>query len=375
MPAQTTSSTPIVIIVAIILGFVGGVAGAWLMTSYLQPAEPATQTPPQVQYERTMKLQTDESAIPEAVSKAQRSVVKIVTTKELMGPSPLPWDFFSRPVPVRGLGSGFLFDFEGTTFCMTNAHVIEGATKMQIELTDGRKMKGEVVDADAHSDLAIVKPVDPPGDLEVLPLGDSDDTRVGEWVIAMGNPFGFQGTITVGVISAKGIRSVPNGQRYVIQTDASINRGNSGGPLVNLAGEVVGINYAIFSPNQEQTTVGIGFAIPVNEAKRVAHFLIHGGPWVGVGDIMPNSRGYSQWAGLATEEGAVILSIVRDSPAARAGLRPGDVLLSVDGKEIKSRQEYRDIILKHEIGDTITFVINRDGERLSVDVEAGRIPQ
>lgn len=364
------TSTSAVIVIALIVGLIGGGAGGWLVNSYLQPSD--TETEPQYTPRQTINLKTEGEAIPKAVERAGGSVVKIVTIKETS--TGMPWDFFSRPRPVRGLGSGFLFEFEGDTYVMTNAHVATGASQMQIELTGGQKIKGELVAADRQSDLAVVRPVDPPKGLETLPLGDSDKTRVGEWVIAMGNPFGFQGTVTVGVISAKGVRSVPNGQRYVLQTDAPINSGNSGGPLVNLAGEVIGINYAIFSPNQERTTVGIGFAIPVNEAKAVVHFLIHGGPWIGIGDLMPNSTGFAKWAGLATDKGAVIMGVAPDSPAAEAGIRPSDVIVSVDGKTIKSREEYRDVILEHDIGDTITFVINRGGQEMTVEVEAQRIP-
>jgi S1-C subfamily serine protease len=367
---ERTISSSTVIVIALLVGLLGGAAGGWLVNSYLQPPETGDDTP--ITRQRTINLKTEGDAIPKAVDRAEESVVKIVTVKDQ--PGGMPWDFFSRPRPVRGLGSGFIFEFEGETYVMTNAHVAQGARKMQIELTGGQKMEGELIAADTQSDLAVVRPVNPPEDLKTLSLGNSDETNVGEWVIAMGNPFGFQGTVTVGVVSAKGVRQVPNGQRYVLQTDAPINSGNSGGPLVNLAGEVVGVNYAIFSPNQERTTVGIGFAIPVNEARTVAHFLIHGGPWLGIGDLMPNSPGFAQWAGLGTDKGTVIMQVARQSPAAEAGLRPRDVILSVDGETIKSRDQYRQVVLQHDIGDTITFKINRGGEELTVQVEAGRIP-
>jgi len=200
--------------------------------------------------------------------------------------------------------------------------------------------------------------------------------RVGEWVIAMGNPFGhYTGTVTVGVVSATGFREVgPEQRRNVIQTDAAINRGNSGGPLLNLAGQVVGINYAIYSENREMTTVGIGFAIPINEAKLMLHFLIHGGPWLGIGDIVPNSPGFARYAGLATDQGVVVMEVFAGGPAAQAGLREGDVIMSVGGKTVINGEDLREAILAQEIGQQVPVVINRAGQQTTLNITAGRIP-
>jgi S1-C subfamily serine protease len=193
-------------------------------------------------------------------------------------------------------------------------------------------------------------------------------------VIAVGNPFDYEYTVTVGVVSAKGYRPVePGKQRKVIQTDAAINVGNSGGPLVDLGGNVVGINYAIYSPTG--TTAGIGFAIPINEARTLARLLIEGGPWVGLpaNGLMVNSPGLKAHFNLPTDRGVVIFYIEPGSPADRAGLQMGDIILSVDGQVVKDGEQVQDIILTHSIGDVIRFEIQRGDRILRVDVVAGRM--
>src|SRR5499425_224679 len=229
---------------------------------------------------------------------------------------------FRRP----GLGSGVIFDKRG--LILTNFHVIKGADEITVKMADKREYTGQVVGADPKTDLAVVR-FQPDRDLTIATLGNSDSLRVGEWAIAIGNPFGLDQTVTVGVISATG-RSDEGAATYenFIQTDASINPGNSGGPLLNLKGEVVGINTAIVAAGQ-----GIGFAIPINMVKRVVDQLVDKGKvvrgWLGVA-LQPLSPDLAQSLGLDSTNGAVVGSTITGSPAARAGLQQGDVIVAFD---------------------------------------------
>ena len=359
---------------ALIVGAVGGVLATHLYLSQLAPSSADDPGHPPMLPSRPVQISTEQDAIVEAVARVEAAVVKIETLATAQPRN--MWEYMLGPQPQSGLGSGFIFKYEDRFLVLTNAHVVADAQQIAIELLDGRRFSGRLIGAEVDSDLAVVEPIDAPEQLTALELGDSDATRVGEWVIAMGNPFGYTGTVTVGVVSAKGFRPVtPDRQRDVIQTDAAINRGNSGGPLINLQGQAVGVNYAIFSPSPQATSVGIGFAIPINEAKMMAHFLIHGGPWVGIGDIMPNSPGFAQAARLATDKGVVIMGVIEGSPAHRAGLRPPDVIISLDGREIRNGEQLRQAILAHKIGDQIELVINRGGQEQTVSVTAGKIPR
>jgi serine protease Do len=367
-------STATVLIGALIVGAAGGFLGASIYGKVASEGSDNGGTIVVPPGHGTVEIKTDKDAIADAVAKAEAAVVRI-ETRSTRQPRNM-WEYMMGMVPQEGLGSGFIFSYEGRKLILTNAHVVAGADEIAIELIGGRMLKGRLVGAEIESDVAIVEPVEPPTDLTALELADSEAVRVGEWVVAMGNPFGYTGTVTVGVISAKGIRPVGRDtQRNVIQTDAAINQGNSGGPLVNLAGQAIGINYSIFSPNQEMTTVGIGFAIPINEVKLMSHFLIHGGPWLGIGDIMPNSAGFAQWAGLATDQGVVVMNVVKGSPAAGTGIVRGDVLLSINGEQVRNAEELREAILKNEIGDELELLINREGTEKAVKVVAGRIPR
>ena len=359
---------------ALIVGAVGGILATHLYLSQLTPSVADDPGHLPALPSRSVQISTEQDAIVEAVARAEAAVVKIETLATAQPRN--MWEYMLGPQPQSGLGSGFIFKYEDRFLVLTNAHVVADAQQIAIELLDGRRFSGRLIGAEVDSDLAVVEPIDAPEQLTALELGDSDATRVGEWVIAMGNPFGYTGTVTVGVVSAKGFRPVtPDRQRDVIQTDAAINRGNSGGPLINLQGQAVGVNYAIFSPSPQATSVGIGFAIPINEAKMMAHFLIHGGPWVGIGDIMPNSPGFAQAARLATDKGVVIMGVVEGGPAHRAGLRPRDVIISLDGREIRNGEQLRQAILAHKIGDQIELVINRGGQEQTLSVTAGKIPR
>lgn len=372
---QPRPNTGAVIFLALIAGLIGGLVGAFVYGTYLvvPPSDDggaATPTP----RTNTVQIKTETDAIVEAVAATQDAVLKIET---LTGATPTNlWDYLYGPRVMPGVGSGFFFEYEDRLLALTNAHVVADAQEIMLELADGRRVKGKLIGAEAGSDIAVVEPVDLQGEVEPLALGDSDAVKVGEWIIAMGNPFGhYTGTVTVGVVSATGFREVgPDQSRNVIQTDAAINRGNSGGPLLNLAGQVVGINYAIYSENREMTTVGIGFAIPINEAKLMLHFLIHGGPWLGIGDIVPNSPGFARYAGLATDQGVVVMEVFAGGPGAQAGLQQGDVILSVGGKTVMNGEDLREAILAQEIGQQVPVVINRGGQENTLNITAGRIP-
>lgn len=371
---QARSNRIAVILPALIMGLIGGIVGAFVYATYLEPSPDGGGAAAPAPRRDTVQIKTEADAIVGAVADTQASVLKIET---LTGATPNNlWDYLYGPRVMPGVGSGFFFEYEGRLLAMTNAHVVADAQEIALELADGRRVTGKLIGAETGSDIAVVEPVDLQGEVKPLGLGDSDAVRVGEWVIAMGNPFGhYTGTVTVGVVSATGFRDVgPDQRRNVIQTDAAINRGNSGGPLLNLAGEVVGINYAIYSENREMTTVGIGFAIPINEAKLMLHFLIHGGPWLGIGDILPNSPGFARYAGLATDNGVVVMQVFPDGPAAQAGLRQGDVVLSVGGQTVSNAEDLRQAILAQQIGRQVPIVVDRGGRQLTLNITAGRIP-
>jgi S1-C subfamily serine protease len=277
--------------------------------------------------------------------------------------------------PIPAVGSGFIFDYSGRKLVMTNNHVVGTAVQVRVKTTDGKVYNAQVVGADADRDIAVVELQNAPTDLVGASLGDSEKLQVGEWVIAMGNPYGYDNTVTVGVISAKGYRPVGEREmRNVIQTDAPINPGNSGGPLVDTGGNVVGINYKISSPTG--ATVGIGFAIPINEAKMIAKVLIEGGPWTGLteGNLMPNSKGFAAHFQLPTEKGLVILSVPGGSPAATAGLRPGDIVLAIDGKDIVGTNDITLKVMNGKIGDKMTLTVQRASGTTQATIVFGKLP-
>ncbi len=277
---------------------------------------------------------------------------------------------FSRTVPMKGRGSGFIVSKDG--HIITNNHVIDGADKITVTFSDGRTFEAKVLGKDPTFDLAVIK-IEGNG-LPVLELGDSDKTEVGEWVVAIGNPFGLEHTVTVGVVSAKN-RSIHAGNVNFdgfLQTDAAINPGNSGGPLLNLKGEVVGINTAIVPFAQ-----GIGFAVPVNMAKQVMNDLIEFGRvkrgWLGV-YIQPLTKEFAEAYGVTEENGAVVSDVLRDSPAEKAGLQRGDVILEVDGNSVKNHQEFVMKIRQKLAGDKVTLSIVRQKKNTKVDVTLGEMP-
>ena len=276
-------------------------------------------------------------------------------------------DWFNNPVQVEGAGSGVIFRKDG--YIVTNNHVISGAKEIIVSLADGRSLPGKLVGADELTDLAVVK-VDE-DDLPTAEFGDSDDIMVGEPAIAIGNPMGleFQGSVTSGVISALN-RSLEMDDRVlkVIQTDAAINPGNSGGALVNADGKVIGINSAKIARSDIE---GMGFAIPINTVKSIVEDLITSGkvtrPYLGVGIFDKDTAARYGYI-LNVDKGVYIENVTVHGPAYNAGLRRGDIILSIGDKEVNKVSEVRNAILDSKVGDTIKVKYERDGQTATADV-------
>jgi serine protease Do len=262
-----------------------------------------------------------------------------------------------RPQTARSLGSGFIISSDG--YILTNYHVVAGADEIKVKLSDSREFKGVLKGGDEKLDLALIK-IDAKGNLPAAPLGDSDALEVGEPVMAIGNPFGLAQTVTAGIVSAKG-RVIGSGPYDdFIQTDASINPGNSGGPLFNSKGEVVGINTAIIAGGQ-----GIGFAIPINMAKEIIPQLKEKGKvtrgWFGV-VVQPVTPELAQSFGLTETNGVLVSQVIKDSPAERAGLKSGDIIIAFDGKPIHEMHELPRIAANLPVGKKAGVKILRNGK-------------
>jgi serine protease Do len=318
------------------------------------------------------------------------SVVNIYVTQVVKGdkrPNLPPgmeqwWDFFGpfgpnqRDYKRQGQGSGFIVDPKGLV--VTNGHVVEGADKIRVKLVDGREFDAKVVGTDTETDVALIR-IEKPKDLAAIPLGDSDKVDVGEWVLAIGNPFGFSNTVTAGIVSAKGRQNLgptqegpgPTYQNF-IQTDASINPGNSGGPLINVKGEVIGINTMIAGIG-----TGIGFAIPINMAKSIVGQLETSGRvtrgWLGVGiqDVTPEMTGT---LGLGERKGVLIGDVFADGPAAKAGVQVGDVVVAIDGKPVATAQELQFLVAEKPVGASVAVQALRKGKEKTFDVKLGQRP-
>lgn len=285
-------------------------------------------------------------------------------------PSP-PGNGQGRSEERQSLGSGFIISDDG--YVMTNAHVVQDADEILVRLNDRREMSAELIGSDAQTDVALLK-IDA-SDLPTLNLGDSDALRVGEWVAAIGSPFGFDHSVTAGIVSAIN-RTLPR-DAYVpfIQTDVAINPGNSGGPLFNLDGEVVGINSQIFT--RSGGFMGVSFAIPINVAMDVADQLREDGRvnrgWLGV-MIQPVSRDLAESFGMDDAIGALIADLDPEGPAARGGLQAGDVILEVNGEEVDRSSSLPRLIGRGAPGSEVELTLMRDGEEISESVELGSWP-
>ena len=317
------------------------------------------------------------SFVASAVKRSGPAVVTLETSRTMQSPSlsglpkgirlnPLFRNFFGvpggsppRPRVQRGQGSGVLFDAQG--LLLTNAHVVEGAEELTVGLSDGRRVKGRVIGTDSLTDLAVVR-LEGEGVWPVAALGNSDSLNVGDWAIAVGNPYGLENTVTLGIISNLN-RNVAqlgiSGKRLdLIQTDAAINPGNSGGPLLNAEGEVIGINTLVRSG----PGAGLGFAIPINRAKAIASELVATGkarhPVIGIG----LSRVPADRPGRPAPKGAVIRSIQKMGPADKAGLQVDDVITAVDGQAVDGPAAVVSAIERRGVGETLTLQIRRSSE-------------
>ncbi len=325
------------------------------------------------------------------VEKLLPAVVNISTTQKVAGrseegpqfnfPPGSPFrDFFEqfqrrpREAPQRrgtSLGSGFIVDKAG--YIVTNNHVIEGADQITVVLHDDRKFDAELIGRDPKTDLALLK-VKSKKDLPFVEFGDSDKARVGDWVVAIGNPLGLGGTVTAGIVSARGrdIRSGPYDD--YIQTDAPINRGNSGGPLFDLEGKVIGVNTAILSPSGG--SIGIGFSIPSQLAVGVIDQLRNYGStrrgWLGV-QIQAVTDEIAESLGLSKAEGALVAGVIKDSPAQAAGFKTGDVIMSFDGRSVTESRRLPRMVAETDVGKKVRVLVWRGGKKVTLGVKLGEL--
>jgi serine protease Do len=325
----------------------------------------------------------------ELVKKASPSVVNINVVKVVKGGGGLPLpldpdnplrDFFERyfgdqmpkDFKQRGLGTGFIIDKDG--FVLTNNHVVESAEEIAVTLSDKRELAGKIIGRDPKTDLALIK-VNSDRPLIALPLGNSDRLEVGDWVVAIGNPFGLGNTVTAGIVSAKYRQIGAGAYDNFIQTDASINPGNSGGPLLNIAGEVVGINSAIFS--QTGGSIGIGFAIPINMARDLLPQLEKGKVvrgWLGV-MIQRITPDLKDKFGLKAPQGALVADVTSGGPADKAGIKRGDVIVSFDGKTIKEMNDLPYLVASTPIGKNVTVEVIRKGRKEDFQVKIAELKE
>jgi serine protease Do len=321
------------------------------------------------------------------------SVVNIATTqnskKEGAGPKPpkslddapfkeLFEDFFkdgdkNQSGRISSQGSGFVIDAKG--YVVTNNHVIADADTIEVVFANGKKLKAELVGTDDKTDLSVLK-VEPKEPLTALKFGDSRALRIGDWVMAIGNPFGLGGSVSVGIVSARG-RNINSGPYdYFIQTDAAINKGNSGGPLFNMQGEVIGVNTAIISPTGG--SIGIGFSVPTELAKNIVDQIIENGKvqrgWLGV-RVQPVTEEVVATLGLDEERGAMVSSLIESGPLANGPLKPGDVILTLDGKEVREVRDLLRIVAESRIETPINAEIIRDGKKQTVSVSLAKLDE
>jgi len=367
------------------LGLLIGLGSWWAGARWGQRDPSEVQALPALQGTASGQLESDEAVNVRIYQQTSPGVANIVTRA-------VQYDWFMNPVPQEGAGSGFVIDDQGHV--LTNYHVVEGAQSVEVTLGDGKDRSryiARLIGGDPRNDVALLK-IDPKGrKLTTLTLGDSTKLRVGQRLLAIGNPFGrFQSTLTTGVVSALG-RTVQTGQQTfiddAIQTDAAINQGNSGGPLLNSSGQVIGINSAIFTPSG--TTAGIGFAIPINTARRIVEDLLRDGKvhraYLGV-------RSVELWPELAealqlpVEQGMLIEQVTPGSPAERAGLRGGnrtvragfqqllvggDVVTAIEGNPVSNQFELNIALNRKRPGEAITLTIHRGKQKMDVKVTLG----
>ncbi|MBI4504957.1 MAG: trypsin-like peptidase domain-containing protein [Chloroflexi bacterium] len=369
------------------------VGGALVLFGYLQtqPARLAPVVPPAVAAAPVSWSAAPATAQPAAVpvvdseliadiyERVSPSVVSILSSLVTEGPI--------EGFPQRGAGSGFVIDKQG--HILTNNHVVDGAGRLRVTLANGDSYRADVVGRDPWHDLAVVKIDAPAQDLVPVAVGDSDQVRVGELAVAIGNPFGYERTVTVGIISGRG-RSLPSRTRRtlanLIQTDAPINPGNSGGVLLNARGEVIGINTAIENPTGQRFFIGLGFAVPINTAKRYLPQLLAGekikSAWLGISGtgITPDVVDELQ---LPTKRGVLVREVTEGGPAAKAGLRgggdepaKGDVITAIDSRPVTKVEDIITYLDAQKApGDTVTLTILRGGQQQQLQVTLGEFPE
>jgi putative serine protease PepD len=380
MTAPGTSNRTRILLSALVL-----ILGAYWAGARYGPRQPsnveALPRSASTDSQRDAALSTDESINVRIYRQASAAVANILTKAT-------EYDFFMDPVPVEGAGSGFVIDSRG--YILTNFHVVQEAQSIEVVLGDQSKYAAKFIGADQRNDVALIK-IDPKGKkLVALPLGDSSALQVGQKVLAIGNPFGFQSTLTTGIVSALG-RTVQTSQTTfideAIQTDAAINRGNSGGPLINSRGEVIGINSAIYTPSG--TTAGIGFAIPINTAKSIANDLITDGrvhrAYLGV-ETLPVGGWLGEALDLPIQEGLLVEVATPRGPAAVAGIRGGDrlaqagmrrihiggdVIVAIDGQKVAGQLDVNVVLNRKRPGDTVNVSVFRGGKKMEIPVKLG----
>ena len=386
-------SRPHVVLWALVVTVFASVTGCTL-PSLVSPtvAPPASASP-------TLAWETPAPAAPANELEAQVEAVYTEAAPSVVFITSriITYDFFMQAVPQEGTGSGFVYDEQG--HILTNYHVVENAESVSVTLASGETYPATIVGSDPSTDLAVLN-IDVKNPPAPLPLGDSDRLRVGQFVVALGNPFGLERTLTVGVVSSLGrIIQSPDG-RFIgeaIQTDAAINPGNSGGPLLDLEGQVIGVNAQIISPSQ--ASAGIGFAIPCNAVRRVVPQLISEGryahPWLGLNLLGLTAEWIQAFdqsgISLGAESGLLVVEVVQGGPAAAAGIRAGDrlvnignaqipiggdIITAIDGKAVSTVQDLT-IYLDEErqVGDQVELTIVRGGQEMTVEVALGERPQ
>lgn len=379
------------ILFIVLLGiYVGGTASGWELPWQSGPIqEEVAPRPESGQPEnRGESLNQGDSlfgtnTVRDIVAMSQQSVVKIETVVQVSSSAnpflndPFFREFFGGALPQEtqrqtGLGSGFIFSPEG--YILTNHHVIDGAEQVFVYLSSREEpYEARILGRAPELDLAVLK-IEGEEAFHYLDMGNSEQVQVGDWVVAIGNPYGLDHTVTVGVISATGRPLNIEGTLYqnLFQTDAAINPGNSGGPMLNVRGEVIGINTAVNASAQ-----GIGFAIPTSTVLNVVDDLKAGvdrqRPWMGI-TMQPLTQDLAAYFGLEIDAGVVINEVVEGAPAQKAGLRRGDVIIRMDGQKIMSSTQVQSIVINHQVGDELSVIVYRDGteQEIMVRLEANR---
>ncbi len=351
----------------------------------VEPAAPDTEKPSALAPKADL-MPAPSNFVVDVVRETGPAVVRINAARRVKTEVPPMFQdrFFGSQIPAlpneqiqRGTGSGFIVNDNGQI--LTNAHVVAGADEVSVTLKDGRTLEGRVLGTDPTTDVAVIKVE--AEKLPVVKVGDSDRLQVGEWAIAIGNPLGLDNTVTTGIVSATGRSSseIGVGDKRVafIQTDAAINPGNSGGPLLNANGEVIGMNTAII-----QNAQGIGFAIPINKAQAIAEQLISKGKadhaYLGIQMValtpeLKQQLQEKQGLTLGVDQGIVIMAVVPNSPAAQAGLKPGDIIQSIQGQTVTKAEQVSSIVEKTPIGSDLPLEVIRDGQTAEISVTVGTL--